>query len=666
MADPELDQILAEEIEVRLVVLAPESETPPAELRAALHSLRGATAMAGHIELSVLLAQTSQRIRRGDAQARAAVTDLLSQAAMRLRDGKPPLPTRWPEPPPGLVSLPLDENVRGEYLASMRDRLVQFDEALEGAEGEVLDEAYRAVHGMKSAAAGVGDDVTAWFCHGLESLLHDAPRDAGPVAQEFRQHLARHRAALALLLEDPARALEVLRARGSGAPPVASAGAAATATRYPSVSAPEDLRVPTAALDRILERLRDLDVLHEELRSLAELGQRRTRALRELRASLLELPRVAAEASDTELLGRVEELARGLHAFALTSTRGLGALRRTATQLRAASGGLRRELTDLRVTNAAWLFARACRGLAEQASAENKSLEIVTEGDELLVDRPLADRALGALSQLLRNAVAHGIEPEDVRLRQGKPREGRIRLQATRSATLLRIEVRDDGRGVDLEALRRTAGALGMDPRRAVHASPDHELLTLLVLPGLTTRGEPDLLAGRGMGLHLAQQTALALGGSLTLQSHPQQGFSATLDLPVEGALPQVLWLRAAESSFVLPTQYVRGVSLAAADEEPAPLELSALLGVEAVGPCRARVELAAPGLPSVSLGVEQVGETERVLVHPIPELVTQAGPYVGAVRGPDGALHLALDARALLLRASSRVGETSRAANES
>jgi chemotaxis protein histidine kinase CheA len=655
MADPELDQILAEEIESRLPLLAPGSDTPPAELRAALHSLRGATAMAGHIELSVLLAQASQRIRRGEVQARASVTDLLSQAVMRLRDGKPPLPTRWPEPPPGLVSLPLEENVRAEYLASMRDRLLQFDEALESTEGEALDEAYRAVHGMKSAAAGVGDDVTAWFCHGLESLLHDTPREGGPAALEFRQQLVRHRAALALLLENPARGLEVLRGRSSGAPVAGALPSGATSTRHPSVSAPEDLRVPTAALDRVLERLRDIDVVQEELRSLAELGQRRTRSLRDLRAALLELPRVAAESSEGELLGRVEELARDLHAFALTSSRGLAALRRATTQLRADSGGLRRELTELRVTNAAWLFARACRGLVEQALAENKSLEIVTEGDELPVDRPLADRALGALSQLLRNAVAHGIEPEAARLEQGKPREGRITLKATRTAALLRIEVQDDGRGVDLEELRRTAAALGMDPRRAVHASPDHELLTLLVLPGLTTRGEPDLLAGRGMGLHLAQQTALALGGSLTLQSQPQQGFSATLDLPVEGALPQVLWLRAAESTFALPTQYVLGVSLAPAEADAH--ELATLLGVPGKTPSRAHVELAAPGLPSLWLGVEQVGETERVLVHPVPEVVSQAGPYAGAVRGPDGALHLALDARALLLRASSREG---------
>lgn len=671
MADPELDQILADEIEARLHLLAPDSDTPPGELRAALHSLRGATAMAGHLELSVLLAQTSERLRRGDPEARASVTEILGRAAARLRDGQPPLPTRWPEPPPGLVSLPLEESLRPDYVATMRDRLAQFEQALEAPGDEALDEAYRAVHGMKSVAAGAGDDVTAWFCHGLESLLHARRRGASEGAR-FRQEIARHGAALALLIEDPARGLELLRARAAGAlaPRVAGTGA----TRQPSVVAAEELRVPAGALDRSLERLRAFDLLHEDLRSLAEVAQRRTGRLRELRATLLDLPRFALDASEAELLARVEEIARDVDAFALTWERGLAALRRTTVQLRTTSRELHRELSELRVTSAGILFERACRGLAEQALAENKRIEIVTEGDEVALDRPLADKALGALRQLLRNAVAHGIEPEEERERLGKPRVGRITLRARRTASLLRLEVSDDGRGVDRQELRRTAAALGMDPQRAVY--DDHDLLTLLVLPGLTTREEADLLAGRGMGLDLAQQTALALGGSLTLQAQPQQGFRAWLELPVEGTLPQVIWLGVGDSVFALPTQHLQAVA-PAREVHGAPahgasaqdalarggnpgagelVSLATVLGLETREAPRARAELFVPGLPPIALGVDHVGEIERVLVHALPEAVQRAGPYAGAVRSADGALQLVLDARGVLLRARTLV----------
>lgn len=672
--DPELDRILAEEIEARLHLLEPGNDVPVSELRAALHSLRGATAMAGHIELSVLLAQASLRLRRGDPDVRGFVVDLLARAAARLRDGAAPLPTRWPQPPPGLMALPLDATVAPEYVASMRDRLAVLDDALHQGGDEDFEQAYRVVHGMKSAAAGVGDDVVAWFCHGLESALQAFSRRLSPGAPApeqsravFRAELRRHRDTLALLIEEPARALESLEAAVSGAPPgtvpsapeglperLVSAREPAAITRQPSAVASDELRVPAAALDRCLDRLSVLDLMQEELRAVADLAQRRTSRLRELRARLLDLPQLATELSEGELTARVEELARGVQAFAVASARGVGAVRRASGVLRDTSRELRQEVTELRVTSAGWLFSRACRGLAEQALLEDKLVSLTTSGDEVPIDRPLADKVLGALSQLLRNAVAHGIEPKEERRRRGKPLEGHIELSATRTANMLTLRVTDDGRGVDLGELRATALSLGVEPER-VHASADHDLLTLLALPGLTTREGADWLAGRGLGLDMAQQAAVALGGGLSLQAPSAGGFSAVLEVPIEGALPQLLWVRAAKTPFALPLQFVQGVF-------PRPRSgqgtcLAGLLRLDGVRAADSCVEVLVPGLPAVTLAVEHVGDVERAPVHPVPAVVQRVGPFVGAVRGADDSLRLVLDARVIALQATAPLG---------
>src|SRR5690606_18068174 len=140
-------------------------------------------------------------------------------------------------------------------------------------------EAYRVVHGMKSAAAAVGDDAVAWFCHGLESALHDAPGDApegGPLpgtrgaAADFRARLARPRDSLALLIEDPACGLESLRGRASNAPTATSRHS--TGLR-PSVLPSGEVRVSTAVIDRALDGLTIIDRSEEDLRSAAELAQ---------------------------------------------------------------------------------------------------------------------------------------------------------------------------------------------------------------------------------------------------------------------------------------------------------------------------------------------------------------------------------------------------------
>jgi two-component system chemotaxis sensor kinase CheA len=610
--------------------------------------------MAGHVELSIVLAQVSTRLRSGDSEALGTLREILSEAAMRLRDGKAPLPTRWPEPPPMFTALPLDPRYRAEYVASMQSRLSDFDAALALPDpGSALDSAYRAVHGMKSEAAGMSDDAMAWFCHGLEGRLKESPRE-GREAVSFLAQLARHRAVLGLLLEDPPRGLETLRALAERRPTSQRPGESLGPFngRSPSnVPAPAELRVPVAAVDRALERLAEIDTTQEELRTLVELAYRGASRLRLLRSQLLELPRrVASEGGDVELVALVEEIARGLGSVAATSERGGFALRRTLAELGAGARDLNAELMGLRMTTAATLFERATRGIAEQAAPFGKSVEVVTMGEDTQLLRPLSDKVVEALSQLVRNAVAHGIEPETERVANGKAPSGRIELRAQRIAGRLRIEVSDDGRGVDIEALRSTARSLGMDPTQAVRHAPDEELLTLLALPGLTTKDEADLLAGRGVGLNLAHQTVLALGGSLTLQSRPEQGFTAALELPLAGIPIDLLWLRSGQTTFALPTQYARTV--ASSSEAPAAISLGELLQLSGSGRERASIELSVHGIKPVRLGVDAVGAIESRVVHPLAGLVQRAGPYAGAVRRGDGSLRLVLDAPAVAARA--------------
>ena len=188
----------------------------------------------------------------------------------------------------------------------MRERLAELDEALGGEEepASVLEQAYRGAHAMKGAAGAVGDDVTAWYCHGLEAWLKK-PRDE-EAAGDAVARLARHQAILAMLLDEPAHALEALRAmaahksapragRLSTRPPPSQPAAGSSPYQSRPPQAEEEaqgddllLRLPSGVVDRMLERLEGIDLVHDELTNVAEVARQVGGRLRDLRVSLHE------------------------------------------------------------------------------------------------------------------------------------------------------------------------------------------------------------------------------------------------------------------------------------------------------------------------------------------------------------------------------------------
>jgi two-component system chemotaxis sensor kinase CheA len=173
--------------------------------------------------------------------------------------------------------------------------------------------------------------------------------------------------------------------------------------------------------------------------------------------------------------------------------------------------------------------------------------------------------------------------------------------------------------------------------------------MALLFLPGMSTQESADLLAGRGIGLDLAQDTARRLGGAAHVRNRPGGGFSATLEVPSDQNVLHVLWLEEQGTWFALPVGYTGRVELA--PERPAP-RLGACLGGRVGGRSRYSLDLVTPGVRPIPIGVDRVGGIEEANLRPVPPLVAAAGPFAGVVLRADGALRLVLDGPALAARA--------------
>jgi chemotaxis protein histidine kinase CheA/chemotaxis response regulator CheB len=289
-------------------------------------------------------------------------------------------------------------------------------------------------------------------------------------------------------------------------------------------------------------------------------------------------------------------------------------------------------------------FPRAVRDLASEYGKE-ASLEI--SGAETQLDRAILDGISETIVHLLRNAIAHGIEPPEERLGADKPRAGRIELRAHQRGGMVAIEVLDDGRGVAPELLARSEEA--------------GSLADLLATTGLSTAGEVTEVSGRGVGLDAVKRSVEGLGGGLEVRSEPGRGTEVTLLLPLTLALMSVLLFERGGQAFALPMTSVGRVvavtEITSLGNRPSievdgrPLPLSQFGGLAGGDGEPQRV----PAIVVESLGrrlavacEELIGEEEVVIKSLGAVLVSVAG-YLGAAILGDGRIALVLDPNHLL-----------------
>ncbi len=197
------------------------------------------------------------------------------------------------------------------------------------------------------------------------------------------------------------------------------------------------------------------------------------------------------------------------------------------------------------------------RVVREQASRLGKEVQLQIFGEEIGMDKSILLHIADPLVHLLRNALDHGLEAPEERRQRGKPPKGVIRLGAARARNRVEITVADDGRGIDVEAVRKKAVEIGLfrdeDSRRMANA----EIFACLFRPGFSTRAAVSELSGRGVGLDVAKTRVEALGGTIEISSTPGTGAEFRVSLPLSVAIVPVLLVSVGESVLGLPTSAV-------------------------------------------------------------------------------------------------------------
>ncbi|WP_157622862.1 hybrid sensor histidine kinase/response regulator [Solimonas soli] len=571
----------------------------------------------------------------------------------------------------------------------------------------------RALHTLKGGARMAGLFAMGDAAHDLETRL-TALEASGPVHAEALAPVGEAVAQLRHMTDRLERGdfSGLLHAGKAAAPVAALATPAASGLWDPELFwrpdedserevalKRETARVPVEALDRMLNEAGEISIYRSRLdehnsgmqAQLAEMAQTVARIREQLRqldietdAQIAARGLISAEHSDRyagefdplemDRYTRMQELSRALsesvgdlaavHAamdgFAAGAATLLQQQGRVNTEVQQ---GLMRTL----MVPFSRQMARLQRVVQQTAIENGKRADVVFSGAEAELDRNVLERMTAPLEHLLRNAVVHGIETPDLRAARGKPATGQIQINLWREGTQLYVEVRDDGAGLDYDAIRATAIKRGLMPADANVA--DEQAAQFIFMPGFSTARTLTQDAGRGVGMDVVAAEVKQLGGTLELSSESGRGARFLVRLPLNLALSQALLVEAAGETYAVPLSSIEGIVRIARERladhyaEQGPLfnyggagyrvrELAAFLGSErgTTTPDSKTVNAILVRLP------EGIGAGDRryaVVVDALlgnREIVSKAvGPQVSSVPGISGATILA-DGRAVLI----------------
>ncbi len=335
------------------------------------------------------------------------------------------------------------------------------------------------------------------------------------------------------------------------------------------------------------------------------------------------------------------------------------ALRRARDRLALSLGRLQEAALELRVVPVETVFASLPRLVRDLAASHGKQVQMEVDGCDVRVDKGMVDQLLEPLIHMVRNAIDHGIETPAERLAANKPVRATLSVRADQRENRVTIEVSDDGRGLDAEAIRARAVARHLIGEAASRLMHEADLFRLILLPGFSTADVVTETSGRGVGMDVVHTKVIRLGGVIEIRSRPGQGTTFILRLPLSAAIQDVLLVETDGRLHALPMRDLLELAnvgprdIQIVHRQPAMLRHGTLLPLYRL---TALLEgtpgiLPVPNLPVVVLGFgrQRLGlQVDRVLRRQ-QLFVRDIHPRIAAIPGIGGAAVLG-DGRVVLI----------------
>lgn len=492
-----------------------------------------------NLAAAIKLLAASSQTRAGDAPQ---VPSEPSPAAVSLSPPPPPDATLQvvddanSEADAELVNEFVSES--NEYVAAAEQALLVLEE--NPGDRPALDTVFRAFHTVKGVAAVLGFATVADFAHRAESLLT-------PI-RDGRVRFGSEYATLSL------RAVDMIRSL---------VGRTAATLQGQTFALPDGYAELMEALEHPERIAADARPSREprpaaDARLAGEQATAVAPAVHPTAGTAEAWVRVRTDRLD-QLMDIVGELVIA-HAMVAADGRVTTDQSRDLARKVAHAGKTVRELQDLslslRMVPLRATFQKMTRVVRDTARRVGKRVELVTDGEETEIDRKLVDALADPLVHMVRNAVDHGIEPQDQRLRAGKPAAGTVRLFAYHAGGNVVVELSDDGRGLDRDQLIARAIEKGLI--ESADGLSDQDVFQLIFEPGFSTAAAVTDVSGRGVGMDVVRRAIESLNGRVDISSVKGRGTTFSVRIPLTLAITDGMLVRVGGERYIVPSSNIR------------------------------------------------------------------------------------------------------------
>jgi len=390
--------------------------------------------------------------------------------------------------------------------------------------------------------------------------------------------------------------------------------------------------------------------------------------LRELFDALpVYLERMQSGASAKEIKRDINERFSGLYSIydecSTQLRQAVTRFRSNAQNLGRITGELQEGVMRIRMVPISQIFSRFPRLVRDLNRSLGKEVELVIEGEDTELDKSVIEDLLDPLIHCVRNSLDHGIETPGERVASDKTAAGKLLLRAANEGNMIVIEIRDDGRGIDVDAVRGKAIDRGL-----IHANKslsDVEAFNLIFHPGFSTARQVSSISGRGVGLDVVKKQIEKLNGTVTVTSQRGIGTQFTIKIPLTLAIIQGLMVRVGNETYAIPitsvveSQRIKPSAIRFLDNHEvlnvredviSLLRLSRIFRIEtADSPTHHFVVIVGTGDKKVGLVVDALIGEEDVVIKPLRDKYTNAPGIAGANITGDGRVSLIIDVAQLI-----------------
>jgi two-component system chemotaxis sensor kinase CheA len=475
------------------------------------------------------------------------------------------------------------ERLGSLFDAELADRIQSLNalvlELEQGASEAALGSAARELHSLKSAARAIGVSSIEHVAHAAEGAVMAARGGGRPDQRWFDAIYAALDSLKALRGAAVADTSQVMAGLVSVTPEVSSVVPAPIApVRTPA--APEQIqpaapllpeqnsvRVALGKLDTLLTESGELSVTHlriaqrlNELRDLQRRLERWQREWSKTRPARARLRRAHAHTSARDgdaLVHFADKSDQVIQSILQDARRLVSNLAQNTSQLGAVADAISEEVLAIRLLPAGTVFMPLERLVRDLARQTGKDARLVLSGTDTEIDRRILDELRDPLMHMVRNMVDHGLELAPDRLRANKPSHGTLHVSAVQRGDRVQIAVEDDGRGLDVDAIRETAIRRNLLTAERAEQIDVSNLVDLIFHPGFSTRTSVTEISGRGVGMDVVREHVRRLGGEIAVRTTPGAGTCFTITVPLTLATTRVLLVEDGGQLYAVPSSNI-------------------------------------------------------------------------------------------------------------